>query len=97
MKRVLGIAFALLTLGFAVPAEAKTAETAHENTTVTANAAPQWGRYRNDRRYDRRRSRTVRRTRVVRVGRRLYRETYAVRYYANGRTDTWLISRTRIS
>lgn len=96
MKRVLGIAFALLTLGFVVPAEAKTAETAHENATVTANAAPQWGRYRNDR-YDRRRSRTVRRSRIVRYGRRVYREIYAVRYYANGRTDTWLISRTRIS
>jgi hypothetical protein len=38
----------------------------------------------------------VRRTRVVRYGRRVYRETYAVRYYANGRTDTRLISRTRI-
>ena len=100
MKRVLGIAFALLTLGFVVPAEAKTAETSHVNATVTANAAPQWG-YRNDRRYDRRydrnRSRTVRRSRIVRYGRRVYREIYAVRYYPNGRTNTWLISRTRIS
>lgn len=101
MKRILGIAFALLTLGFAVPAEAKTAETSHENATVTTNAVAQWGRYRNDRRYDRRydrqRSRTVRRSRIVRYGRRVYREIYAVRYYANGRTDSWLISRTRIS
>ena len=96
MKKVLGITFALLTLGFAVPAEAKSAEISHENATVTANsAAPQYRRY--DRRYDQRRSRTVRRTRIVRHGRRVYREIYAVRYLPNGRTNTWLISRTRIS
>ena len=105
MKRVLGIAFALLTIGFTVPAEAKTAEISPENATVTANSAPQYQRYRydrrgydrrSDRRYDRWGSRTVRRSRIVRYGRRLYRETYAIRYYPNGRTDTWLISRTRI-
>lgn len=105
MKRLLGIAFALLTIGFVVPAEAKAAEISHVNATVTTNAAPQYQRYRYDRRrydrrYDRRNdrwgSRTVRRSRVVRYGRRLYRETYAVRYYPNGRTNTWLISRTRI-
>ena len=98
MKRVLGIAFALLTLGFGLPAEAKTAETAHDNATVTTSAAPQY-RYgrRYDRRYDRDRSRTVRRSRIVRYGRRVYREIYAVRYLPNGRTNTWLISRTRIS
>ena len=95
MKRVLGIAFALLTLGFAVPAEAKAAEKSHENATVLASSAPQYQRYRYNR-YDRRRTRTVRRSRIVRYGRRVYRETYAVRYYPNGRTDTWLISRTRI-
>ena len=97
MKRILGIAFAVLTLGFVVPAEAKTSEISQQNATVSANAAPQWGRYQNDRRYGNRRARTVRRTRVVRVGRRVYRETYAVTYYANGRTNTRLISRTRIS
>jgi hypothetical protein len=96
MKKVLGITFALLTLGFAVPAEAKTSEISHETVTVNASAAPQWQRDRYGRRYDRRRSRTVRRTRVVRYGRRVYREIYAVTYYANGRTDTRLISRTRI-
>lgn len=103
MKRVLGIAFALLTLGFVVPAEAKTAETTYENTTVAASSAPQWQRdrygRRHDRRYDRsygRRTRTFTRSRLVRYGRRLYRETYVVRYYGNGRTDTRLISRTRV-
>ena len=99
MKKVLGIAFALLTLGFVVPAEARTAETSHESATVGASAAPQWQRDRYGRRYDRRydrRSRAVTRSRLVRYGRRLYRETYVVRAYPNGRTDTRLISRTRV-
>ena len=101
MKKLLGITFALLTLGFAVPAEAKTSDTSLQNATLAANSAPQWqwgDRYgrRYDRRYDRRRSRTVTRSRYVRYGRRLYRETYVVRYFANGRTDTRLISRTRV-
>ena len=99
MKGLLGIAFALLTLGFVVTAEAKTAEIFHENATVAAGSVPQWGRYDNRRhdRYDRRRARTVTRSRLVRYGRRLYRETYVVRYFPNGRTDTRLISRTFIS
>jgi len=95
MKRVLGIAFALLTLGSVVPAEAKAAETSQENATFSGSSAPQWQRDRY-RRYDRRRARTVRRSRIVRYGRRAYRETYAVTYYANGRIDTRLINRMRI-
>jgi len=98
MKRVLGIAFALLTLGFVIPAEAKSATNFNDNATVAAaNAAPQWQRYRRDRRWDRRNTRAVTRSRIVRVGRRVYRETYIVRYLPNGRVDTRLISRTRIS
>jgi len=99
MKRVLGIALALLTLGFVVPTEAKTTTNTNEIATVAANAAPQWQRNRRwDRRDDRRyNARTVTRSRIVRVGRRVYRETYVVRYLPNGRTDTRLISRTRIS
>ena len=98
MKRVLGITFALLTLGFVVPAEAKTTTNFNENATVAAtNAAPQWQRDRRDRRWGRRNTRAVTRTRIVRVGRRVYRETYIVRYLPNGRVNTQLISRTRIS
>jgi hypothetical protein len=98
MKRVLGIAFALLTLGFVVPTEAKTTANSNEIATVAANAAPQWQRNRRwERRYERRGARTVTRSRIVRVDRRVYRETYVVRYFPNGRTDTRLISRTRIS
>lgn len=103
MKKLLGIAFALLTLGFVVPAEAKAAESSSVNVTTAANPAPQWQRDRYGRRYDRRydrnygrRTRTYTRSRLVRYGRRLYRETYVVRAYPNGRTDTRLISRTRV-
>ena len=98
MKRVLGIALALSTLGFVPAAQAKAAEV-QQNSTITASSAPQWQRDRNGRRYDRRynnRRRSVTRSRLVRYGRRLYRETYVVTYWPNGRTDTRLISRTRV-
>src|SRR5688500_9633959 len=96
MKRVLGIALALVSMGFVVSAEAKTADVSHQNSTVAASPAPQWGdRY--GRRYERRnRRRSVTRSRYVRYGRRLYRETYLVTYWSNGRTDTRLISRQRV-
>jgi len=102
MKRVLGIALALVSMGFVVSAEAKTANVSSEVTTV-ANAAPQWqwerDRYgrRYDRRYDRRYNRRQRTfSRVVRYGRRLYRETYLVTYWPNGQYNTRLINRHRI-
>ena len=102
MKRVLGIALALVSMGFVVSAEAKTANVSSKVTTVATNAAPQWqwgDRYgrRNDRRYDRRYNRRQRTfSRVVRYGRRLYRETYLVTYWPNGQSDTRLINRSRI-
>ncbi|HJU93792.1 MAG TPA: hypothetical protein VJ656_12715 [Pyrinomonadaceae bacterium] len=102
MKRVLGIALALVSMGFVVSAEAKTANVSSEVTTV-ANIAPQyqWQRDRYGRRYDRRYDRRYNRrqrtfSRVVRYGRRLYRETYLVTYRSNGRYNTRLINRTRI-
>lgn len=98
MKRVLGIALALVSMGFVVSAEAKTANVSSEVTTV-ASAAPQWQwqRDRYGRRYDRRNNRRQRTfSRVVRYGRRLYRETYLVTYWANGRSNTRLINRSRI-
>ena len=96
MKRVLGITLALLSIGFVVPA-AEAAEVSNQNSTVTvgANSAPQYQRNRWGRRYNNRR-RSVTRSRLVRYGRRLYRETYVVTYWPNGRTDTRLISRTRV-
>ena len=103
MKKVLGIALAIASLGIGVSAEAKASDVSQQNSTVAASSAAQWQRdrygRRNDRRYDRRwenRQRTVTQSRLVRYGRRLYRETYLVTYYGNGRTNTRLISRTRV-
>lgn len=98
MKRLLGTVLALSTLAVVPVAEAKAADVSLQNSTVAASSAPQWQRdgRRNDRRYNNRR-RSVTRQRLVRYGRRLYRETYVVTYWPNGRTDTRLISRTRVS
>ena len=49
---------------------------------------------RDDDRYGR--VRTERRTRVVRYGWRTYRETYLVRFFPDGRTQTVLVDRERI-
>ena len=101
-KRVLGIALAIVSMGFVGSAEAKTTDVSQVNSTIAANAVPQWQRDRYGRRYDRRydrrynRRRTVTRSRYVRYGRRLYRETYLVTYWPNGRTNTRLISRQRV-
>ena len=97
MKRVLGLILALSSMGFVVSADAKTTNASNEMGTIAASSAPQWQRNRryNNRRYER--SRTVTRSRYVRVGRRLYRETYLVTVWPNGRTNTRLISRQRVS
>ena len=98
MKKLLGLALAVASIGtVGLASEAKANEAANNSVTVATYANAQWQRDRHGRRiYNRRR--TVRRTRVVRVGRRLYRETYLVSYLPNGRVlDTRLISRVRIS
>ena len=103
MKKVLGIALALASLGFTgFTSEAKAGELSPTNVTLAANASPQlaqreWDRYGQRRVYNRRRVRTVRRSRVVRYGRRVYRETYVVRYLPNGMSNTRIISRVRIA
>ena len=98
MKRVLGMVLALVSMGFVASAEAKPVNASNENSTIAASSAPQWqrDRYRYNRRWDRNRRHSVTRTRLVRYGRRLYRETYLVTCWRNGRTNTRLISRTRV-
>jgi len=99
MKKLLGITLAIASLGIGVSAEAKATDVSQQNSTVAASSAPQWQRDRYGRRYERRyenRRRSVTRSRLVRYGRGLYRETYLVTYWSNGRTDTRLISRTRV-
>jgi hypothetical protein len=96
MKKLLGVVLALASMGVVgIASEAKANEASVKAVTIAANASPQWERDRRGRRYNNRR-RSVTRTRVVRVGRRLYRETYVVRYLPNGRIHTQLISRVRI-
>jgi|SRR4051812_18497538 hypothetical protein len=99
MKKILGIALAIASLGIGVSAEAKASDVSQQNSTVAASTVAQWQRDRYGRRDNRRyenRQRTVTQSRLVRYGRRLYRETYLVTYLANGRTNTRLISRTRV-
>lgn len=99
-KKLLGIALSLASLGVVGMASEAKAAPSTSSTTIEANANPQW-QWQRDRYgrsiYNRRRTRTVRQSRVVRFGRRLYRETFLVTYFPNGRTDTRLISRVRIS
>ena len=97
MKKLLGLALAVASIGTVGLASEAKANEANNNVTVATYANAQWQRDRYGRRFYNRR-RTARRTRVVRVGRRLYRETYVMSYLPNGRVlDTRLISRVRIS
>ena len=96
MKKFLAIALTLASVGFA--ASTAEAKAAHESNSVgvapaskAAPAAAQIWRNRNRGRY-----RVVTRSHLVRVGRRVYRETYQIRYLPNGRTQTRLISRVRV-
>ena len=106
MKRLLGLALALASFVFvASPAEAKAAGSAvSAGVTVSANAPQsQWGQRGRRRGWGNRRwnhrgggVRVTTETRLVRFGRRLFRETYQVRILPNGRTQTTLISRVRV-
>ncbi|MDT5295617.1 MAG: hypothetical protein QOJ76_2497 [Acidobacteriota bacterium] len=99
MKRLHALVLTLASLGLAASsAEAKAngAAIAPATTIVASAFAPQWqNRPRWDRR-DNRRARIETQTRLVRSGRRVYRETYQVRYFPNGRTQTMLVSRVRV-
>jgi hypothetical protein len=94
MKKLLAFtltvfSFGFLGLGFAA-SEAKA-------STVTAPQIRIELGQRNRGRGHYRRVREVRQTRIVQRGWRRYRETYLVRYFPNGQTQTTLISRERIS
>lgn len=95
MKKLLVLTLTLASFGFLGlgpgSSEAK-ANTVTEAPQVRIELGSQ--RNRGRRHY---RVRTVRRTRIVQRGWRRYRETYLVRYYPNGQTQTTLISRERIS
>jgi hypothetical protein len=101
MKKILALTLSLASIGFvATSAEAKTAGSSNSSATTISAVAPQGriqlgGNRRNNRRFNHR-VRTVTQTRLVRVGRRTFRETYQITYLPNGRTQTRLISRVRV-
>ena len=88
MKKIITLSFLLVSFAF-------TATFASAQSYI-----PQQDRYNQNRRTDRNwrnnRVRTVTQTRIVRQGYRTYRETIQIKYLPNGRTQTRVISRTRI-
>jgi hypothetical protein len=97
MKKAFGLILVLASVGiFGLAPEVRANDVSQNSITAAVSAGSQWQRDRYGRRvYNRRRS--VTRSRVVRVGRRLYRETFVVSYLPNGRIlNTRLISRVRI-
>jgi hypothetical protein len=72
--------------------EARAAEKTSSIAVLEANASPQIYRQRRNRRV----TRVVTRTRIVRRGYRIYREVVQYRYRPNGRVTVRVLSRTRI-
>ena len=98
MKKLLGLVLALASFTFVgSSAEARTTAPGAGQVGIRVEQ----GRYRqrrwNNRWNNRRAARVVTQTRIVQRGRHRFRETYQVVYRPNGRTDTRLISRVRIS
>lgn len=89
MRKLLGIVLAAASVGVVAPAAEAKAATA--SASSSSAAAAQWGRRRNARR-----AYVTTQSRLVRVGRRVYRETYRIRQLPNGRTTARLISRVRV-
>lgn len=84
MKKLLSISLLSLSMLVGVSvAEAKTSGAAELNNAASAGVSAA-------------QIRTVTRTRTVRRGRALYRETYRTNYFRNGRVVTRLIRRVRI-
>lgn len=93
MKKLLAVLS--LAGSLAIGAVSANAETVKANP-LNANAAEapqvriQVGR---NRRWNNRQVRVVTQVRTVRVGRRVYRDTYRITYLPNGRTRSQLVSR----
>lgn len=95
MRKFLALSLLLGSMAFAASSvvEAKTTGENAKNA-VEPNAAQQYGRWQRNKRN--RRARVVTRTRIIRIGGRLYRETYQIRYLPNGRTQIRILSRVRV-
>lgn len=92
MKKLLALTLTLASIGFV----ASSAEAKSSGSTSAAVASPASVQWRGDNRRYNRRVRTTTQTRLVRHGRRVFRETYQITYWPNGRTQTRLISRVRV-
>lgn len=91
MKKLLTLTLLFASIGFAsFSAEAKTDPTTLTKNSTATEFSAQPGRWRN------RQPRVYYRTRYVRRGYRLYRETWQYRYLPNGRIRVRLVSRVRV-
>jgi hypothetical protein len=93
MKRILSLSLLAAFLTFGVGANAASASTSNStalyaasNAAYAAPAAQRWGR----------RARTRYVTRNVWQGRHIYRVTYRITSYPNGRTSSTIVRRYRI-
>ncbi len=103
MKKLLALTLILASFGFvgvssveASAIKANVASTVTSEPLITTVTAPQVYRQRYPQRRYNRRARVTTQSRLVRRGRRVYRETYQVRVFRNGRTQSTLISRVRV-
>ena len=95
MKRFLALALTLASVGVTASAAESKATVSGGEVASRAAAAPAAVQWRRNNRWGRS-VRVTTQTRLVRAGRRVYRETYQVRYLPNGGTQTRLISRVRV-
>ena len=97
VKKLLALALTVASVAFASAEDAKANNLSISATNaITANTVEPQRRYRNRWGRNRGRVRVVTRTRLVHRGRRIYRETYQIRYLPNGRALTRRISFVRI-
>jgi hypothetical protein len=96
MKKLITIAFAILSIGFISTGEANAAAVAAAGAAAPQIRVQIGPQRRGNRRYNRR-ARTYTQSRYVRQGRRTFRETYQITAWPNGRTSSTLISRVRVS
>ncbi|MBC7898677.1 MAG: hypothetical protein H7070_01370 [Saprospiraceae bacterium] len=87
MKKFLVFSLMLGAMVFVVPSAEGKSTASSINVPESAEQPNRWGRV----------TRTVTRTRITRVGRYRYRETYRTTYYRNGRTQTRVIRRVRLA
>lgn len=95
MKKILALSLLLGSMAFAV-SSVEAAPAASNNVQDRRYQQDRYDRRNRQWRNNERRVRVETRTRVVRVGRQHYRETYQIRYLPNGRTQIRVINRVRI-